>query len=398
MQQTLEKFRQVVGVFFISIIGGLVTASAVIASEVESDLEGAMRSTIPAPNLKVSSWLLMDAKTGLTLAANNPDAPVEPASLTKLMTAFIVFREIERETISLDDIVVVSEKAWRSEGSRMFIEVGDKVRIDDLLMGLVVQSGNDAAVALAEHVAGSEEGFADLMNQTASELGMDNSNFVNSAGMPHPDHYTTARDISQLARAILIDQPEHYDRYKIREFTWNGITQKNRNPLLGRDESIDGIKTGHTRSAGYCLVGSAQKDGMRLIGSVMGASGDRERGDAVYSLLRFGFAAYEHHDLYPAGEVIVDSFVFKGAKNSVALGLSDSMTLVLPKGAGKDLQASVSLADPVIAPISLGDELGVLSVSLAGEQIVSRPVVSLEQVAAGSLWQRLSDTARLWFY
>ncbi|MBT4357839.1 MAG: D-alanyl-D-alanine carboxypeptidase [Proteobacteria bacterium] len=398
MQQTLEKFRQVVGVFFISIIGGLVTGSAVIASEVESDLEGAMRSTIPAPNLKVSSWLLMDAKTGLTLAANNPDAPVEPASLTKLMTAFIVFREIERETISLDDIVVVSEKAWRSEGSRMFIEVGDKVRIDDLLMGLVVQSGNDAAVALAEHVAGSEEGFADLMNQTASELGMDNSNFVNSAGMPHPDHYTTARDISQLARAILIDQPEHYDRYKIREFTWNGITQKNRNPLLGRDESIDGIKTGHTRSAGYCLVGSAQKDGMRLIGSVMGASGDRERGDAVYSLLRFGLAAYEHHDLYPAGEVIVDSFVFKGAKNSVALGLSDSMTLVLPKGAGKDLQASVSLADPVIAPISLGDELGVLSVSLAGEQIVSRPVVSLEQVAAGSLWQRLSDTARLWFY
>ena len=398
MQQTLEKFRQTVSVFLISIIVGFASGSAVIASEVESDLEGAMRSTIPAPNLKVSSWLLMDAKTGLTLAANNPDAPVEPASLTKLMTAFIVFREIERETISLDDIVVVSEKAWRSEGSRMFIEVGDKVRIDDLLMGLVVQSGNDAAVALAEHVAGSEEGFADLMNQTASELGMDNSNFVNSAGMPHPDHYTTARDISQLARAILIDQPDHYDRYKIREFTWNGITQKNRNPLLGRDESIDGIKTGHTRSAGYCLVGSAEKDGMRLIGSVMGASGDRERGDAVYSLLRFGFAAYEHHDLYPAGDGIVDSFVFKGAKNSVALGLSDAVTLILPKGVGKDLQASVSLADPVIAPIGLGDELGVLSVSLAGEQIVSRPLVSLEQVAAGSLWQTLSDTVRLWFY
>ncbi|MEO1864554.1 MAG: D-alanyl-D-alanine carboxypeptidase family protein [Pseudomonadota bacterium] len=398
MQQTLEKFRQIVGVFLISIIVGFASGSVVTASEVESDLEGAMRSTIPAPNLKVSSWLLMDAKTGLTLAANNPDAPVEPASLTKLMTAFIVFREIERETISLDDIVVVSEKAWRSEGSRMFIEVGDKVRIDDLLMGLVVQSGNDAAVALAEHVAGSEEGFADLMNQTASELGMDNSNFVNSAGMPHPDHYTTARDISQLARAILIDQPDHYDRYKIREFTWNGITQKNRNPLLGRDESIDGIKTGHTRSAGYCLVGSAEKDGMRLIGSVMGASGDRERGDAVYSLLRFGFAAYEHHDLYPAGDGIVDSFVFKGAKNSVALGLSDAVTLILPKGVGKNLQASVSLADPVIAPIGLGDELGVLSVSLAGEQIVSRPLVSLEQVAAGSLWQTLSDTVRLWFY
>ena len=398
MQQTLEKFRQIVGVFLISIIVAFASGSAVTASEVESDLEGAMRSTIPAPSLKVSSWLLMDAKTGLTLAANNPDAPVEPASLTKLMTAFIVFREIERETISLDDIVVVSEKAWRSEGSRMFIEVGDKVRIDDLLMGLVVQSGNDAAVALAEHVAGSEEGFADLMNQTASELGMDNSNFVNSAGMPHPDHYTTARDISQLSRAILIDQPEHYGRYKIREFTWNGITQKNRNPLLGRDGSIDGIKTGHTRSAGYCLVGSAEKDGMRLIGSVMGASGDRERGDAVYSLLRFGFAAYEHHDLYPAGDGIVDSFVFKGAKNSVALGLSDAVTLILPKGVGKDLQASVSLADPVIAPIGLGDELGVLSVSLAGEQIVSRPLVSLEQVAAGSLWQTLSDTVRLWFY
>jgi len=368
------------------------------SAEIESDLSEAMRSTIPPPKLKLSSWLLMDAATGLTLAGDRADTPVEPASLTKLMTAYIVFREIERGTIRNDDTVVVSEKAWRSEGSRMFIEAGDKVRIDDLLMGLIVQSGNDSAVALAEHVAGSEEGFADLMNQTAAELRMVNSHFVNSAGMPHPDHYTTARDVTLLTRAIIDEQPDHYAMYAIREFTWNDITQKNRNPLLGRDSSIDGVKTGHTRSAGYCLVGSAERDGMRLIGTAIGAKSDRERADAVYSLLRFGFAAYEHHDLYPADQKVVESQVFKGTAQTVSLGLSEPIALVLAKGLGKNLKASVTLTDPVLAPVANGQTLGTLTVTLNNDELLSRPLVALQDVEAGSWMTRLSDTVRLWFH
>jgi len=376
----------------------LVFMPSMASAEIESDLSEAMRSTIPPPKLKVASWLLMDAATGLTLAGSRVDTPIEPASLTKLMTAYIVFREIERGTVTLDDIVLISEKAWRSEGSRMFIEAGDKVRIEDLLMGLIVQSGNDAAVALAEHVAGSEEGFADLMNQTAVELGMANSHFMNSAGMPHPDHYTTARDVTSLTRAIIDSQPDHYQRYAVREFTWNDITQKNRNPLLGRDSSIDGVKTGHTRSAGYCLVGSAQRDGMRLIGTVIGAKDDRERADAVYSLLRFGFAAYENHDLYPAGQKIVEPRVFKGEAGAVPLGLSEPIALVLAKGSGKNLKASVLLTDPVVAPVMQGQELGTLTVTLNDAQLLSQPLVALQDVAAGSWMHRLSDTVRLWFH
>ena len=332
------------------------------------------------------------------LAAQRADTPVEPASLTKLMTAYVVFREIERGTVKLDDVVLVSERAWRSEGSRMFIEAGDKVQIKNLLMGLIVQSGNDSAVALAEHIAGSEEGFVDLMNQTAAELGMANSHFVNSAGMPHPDHYTTARDVTLLTRAIIDQQPDHYAMYAIREFTWNDITQKNRNPLLGRDSSIDGVKTGHTRSAGYCLVGSAARDGMRLIGTVIGAKSNRERADAVYSLLRFGFAAYEHHDLYPAGQKIVETRVFKGDAQAVALGLSGPITLVLAKGLGKNLKAGVSLTDPVVAPVEKAQKLGTLTVTLNGAELLSRPLIVLQGVGAGSWMDQLSDTVRLWFH
>ena len=376
----------------------LVLISSAAFAEIESDLSEATQSTIPPPKLKVSSWLLMDASTGLTLAAQRADTPVEPASLTKLMTAYVVFREIERGTVKLDDVVLVSEKAWRSEGSRMFIEAGDKVRIKNLLMGLIVQSGNDSAVALAEHIAGSEEGFVDLMNQTAAELGMANSHFVNSAGMPHPDHYTTARDVTLLTRAIIDQQPDHYAMYAIREFTWNDITQKNRNPLLGRDSSIDGVKTGHTRSAGYCLVGSAERDGSRLIGTVIGAKSNRERADAVYSLLRFGFAAYEHHDLYPAGQKIVETRVFKGDAQAVALGLSGPITLVLAKGLGKNLKAGVSLTDPVVAPVEKAQKLGTLTVTLNGAELLSRPLIALQGVGVGSWMDQLSDTARLWFH
>ena len=376
----------------------LVTVSPTAHSEIESDLAGKMRSTILPPKLKASSWVLMDAATGVMLAGSNPNKPVEPASLTKLLTAFIVFREIQRGSVSPEDEVVVSEKAWRTKGSRMFIEAGDKVRIDDLLMGLIVQSGNDAAVALAEYVAGSEVGFVDLMNQAAAELGMTNSHFTNSSGMPHPDHFSTAYDITLLAQVIIRDQPEHYARYAIRDFTWNNITQKNRNPLLGRDDTIDGVKTGHTRSAGYCLTGSAHRDGMRLIGSVIGAGSDRERADAVYSLLRFGFAAYERHDLYSAKHKIVDARVFKGAATSVEVGLADPIDLVLPKGAGKSLQATVQLIDPVVAPLEADQLLGTLTVQMDGADLLSRPLVALHAVAEGAWFNRMADAVRLWFH
>ena len=376
----------------------LVTVSPTVHSEIKSDLAGKMRSTILPPKLKASSWVLMDAATGVMLAGSNPNKPVEPASLTKLLTAFIVYREIQRGSVSPEDEVVVSEKAWRSKGSRMFIEAGDKVRIDDLLMGLIVQSGNDASVALAEYVAGSEAGFADLMNQAAAELGMTNSHFTNSSGMPHPDHFSTAYDITLLAQMIIRDQPEHYAKYAIRDFTWNDITQKNRNPLLGRDDSIDGIKTGYTQSAGYCLVGSAHRDGMRLIGSVMGAGADRERADAVYSLLRFGFAAYERHDLYRAKHKVVDARVFKGAVTSVEAGLADPIDLVLPKGVGRSLQATVQLIDPVVAPLEAGQLLGTLTVQMDGADLLSRPLVALHAVPEGTWFNRMADVVRLWFH
>ena len=366
--------------------------------QIDTDLNERVLSTIPPPTLQVSSWVLMDASSGLMLAGHLPDTLIEPASLTKLLTAYIVFKEIQNSTVRLNETVLISERAWRMEGSRMFLNAGEKVKVEDLLMGLIVQSGNDAAVALAEHVAGSEEGFADLMNQTASKLGMENSNFVNSAGMPHPDHYTTARDLSILTQNIIKNQPEHYSMYSIREFTWNNISQKNRNPLLGRDTSIDGVKTGHTRSAGYCLIGSASRDGLRLIGSVMGAGSNRERGDAVYSLLRFGFAAYERHDLYQSGKRIMDAIVYKSKNSTVPLGVEKDINILLPKGAGKNLTAVVKIDEPLVAPIEKSKKLGNLTVKLNGSPLETKPLVALESVESSSWAGRLVDSVKLWFY
>ncbi len=367
-------------------------------AEIESDLSTKARSTIPPPRLQASSWLLMDAGTGTVIAAQDPDQRIEPASLSKLMTAFIVFREIKRGTLSLDEEVVVSEKAWRTQGSRMFIEPGDRVRVEDLVLGLIVQSGNDAAVALAEHVAGSEDGFADLMNRAGTSIGLENTHFVNSTGLPHPDHFSSARDLSLLTAAIIRDQPEHFGYYAIREFTWNGITQKNRNPLLGRDETVDGVKTGHTSSAGYCLIGSSERKGMRLIGSVMGSRSNRERADSVYALLKFGFAAYESHDLYQAGARILSTGVFKGVVPEVNVGLADTVQLVLPKGSGAGLKAVIELVDPLVAPLVQGQQVGTLAITLGGEPLLTRPLVALAAVASGSWFDAMVDSVRLWFH
>ena len=368
------------------------------ASAYESELPPAMQSSMSPPNLKAVSWVLMNPDTGVMIAAENPEEKMEPASLSKLLTAYIIFREIRRGNLSQEEEVVISETAWRAGGSRMFIEPGERISVENLLLGMIVQSGNDAAVALAEHVAGSEESFSGLLNQVAAELGLRNSHFVNSTGWPHPEHFSSARDISLIASAIIREFPEMYGYYSIREFTWNNITQQNRNPLLGRDESIDGVKTGHTEAAGYCLVGSAKRDGLRIVATVMGTEGARYRAEAVYSLLKYGFAAYEMHRVYRAGAAVVNVVpVYKGDRSSVAVGVSQDVQLILPKGAGAGLEASVIVNEPLIAPLDQQQQVGKLILGLEGKEIGAYPLVTLDAINQGSWTSRILDVIRLRF-
>ena len=353
---------------------------------------------MPPPNLKAVSWVLMNPDTGVMIAAENPDEKMEPASLSKLLTAYIIFREIRHGSLSQEEEVVISETAWRTGGSRMFIEPGERISVENLLLGMIVQSGNDAAVALAEHVAGSEESFAGLLNQAAAELGLRNSHFVNSTGWPHQEHFSSARDISLIASAIIREFPEMYGYYSIREFTWNNITQHNRNPLLGRDESIDGVKTGHTEAAGYCLVGSAKRDGLRIVATVMGTESARYRAEAVYSLIKFGFAAYEMHRVYRSGAAVVNAVpVYKGDRSSVAVGVSQDVQLILPKGAGAGLEASVTVNEPLIAPLDQQQQVGNLILGLEGKEIGAYPLVTLDAINQGSWTSRMLDVIRLRF-
>ena len=368
------------------------------ASAYESELPPAMQSSMPPPNLMAVSWVLMNPDTGVMIAAENPEEKMEPASLSKLLTAYIIFREIRRGNLSQEEEVVISETAWRAGGSRMFIEPGERISVENLLLGMIVQSGNDAAVALAEHVAGSEESFSGLLNQVAAELGLRNSHFVNSTGWPHPEHFSSARDISLIASAIIREFPEMYGYYSIREFTWNNITQQNRNPLLGRDESIDGVKTGHTEAAGYCLVGSAKRDGLRIVATVMGTESARYRAEAVYSLLKYGFAAYEMHRVYRAGAVVVNAVpVYKGDRSSVTVGVSQDVQLILPKGAGAGLEASVTVNEPLIAPLDQQQQVGKLILGLEGKEIGVYPLVTLDAINQGSWTSRMLDVIRLRF-
>ena len=340
----------------------------------------------------------MNPDTGIMIAAENPDEKMEPASLSKLLTAYIIFREIRRGNLSPEEEVVISENAWRTGGSRMFIEPGERISVENLLLGMIVQSGNDAAVALAEHVAGSEESFSGLLNQVAAELGLRNSHFVNSTGWPHPEHFSSARDISLITSAIIREFPDMYGYYSIREFTWNNITQHNRNPLLGRDESIDGVKTGHTEAAGYCLVGSAKRDGLRIVATVMGAESASYRAEAVYSLVKYGFAAYEMHWVYRADAAVVNAVpVYKGDRSSVAVGVSQDVQLILPKGASAGLEASVTVNEPLIAPFDQQQQVGNLILGLEGKEIGVYPLVTLDTINQGSWTSRMLDLIRLRF-
>lgn len=353
---------------------------------------------VPAsPQLDASSWLLMDYDSGQILVEQNVDRKLPPASLTKMMTVYVAAGEIERGHISLADEVVVSEKAWRMPGSRMFIEVNDRVTVEELLKGIIIQSGNDASVALAEYIAGSEDVFANLMNKEARRLGLTNTHYVNSTGLPHEEHYTTARDLAILARAMIRDYPAEYEWHAIREYTYNDIKQSNRNNLLWRDGSVDGIKTGHTEEAGYCLVASAKRDSMRLISVVLGTSGSEARIKASQSLLNYGFRFFETHRLYAANEPVTTTRVWKGDKQNLDLGLGRDLFITVPRGQYDKLNAEVVKNGRIIAPVMKGEQQGMLQISLAGKELLQTPVLALEDVHKGPLLQRLKDEVRLFF-
>ena len=352
---------------------------------------------IPAPpEVDASGYILVDFHSGKVLAERGADQRLEPASLTKIMTAYTIFRELKQGNIELEDSVLISEKAWRTEGSRMFVEVGKRVKVKDLIKGMIIQSGNDACVALAEHIAGSEATFADLMNSHALRLGMQHTHFVNATGLPHEDHYTTPNDIAKAAIATIREFPEYYAWYSEKSFVFNDIKQHNRNKLLWRDESVDGMKTGHTDAAGYCLVASARREGMRLVSVVMGTDSESARAKASQSLLNFGFRFYETHQLYSAGEVLNRARIWKGEKERLPLGLSQDLNITIPRHQYENLDAQLEVAPRIMAPVSEGDVLGKVHVSLNGEPVISADLIALKGVADGNIWQQIKDSALLW--
>lgn len=380
------------------LVFGLAAAFSTTWAQTPTPTPSAPQTPVPAvPSIGASSYVLMDFASGRILASSNPDEALPPASLTKVMTAYVVFSELAAGRLALADMVTVSEKAWRRPGSRMFIEVGKQVSVENLLKGMIVQSGNDATLALAEHVAGSEEAFADLMNRQALALGMTRTHFVTVDGLPGEGHLSSARDMALLARAMVASFPEYYTWYSEREFTFNGIRQHNRNSLLWRDESVDGLKTGHTEAAGYCLIASAQRSDMRLITVVMGSASERSRADESQALLNYGFRFFESHRLYAAGEVLADSTLWKGEHDSVPLGVDADIVVTLPRGAYQRLSASLRVPGRLVAPLQKGQRVGDLMVSLDGDTLVEQPLLVLEARPEGGFFRRTSDGIRLWW-
>jgi D-alanyl-D-alanine carboxypeptidase (penicillin-binding protein 5/6) len=347
---------------------------------------------IPAPpQVSAKNFILVDANSGRVLAEKEADAQIEPASITKLMTSYVIYNELEAGRLSMDDMVTISEKAWRMGGSRMYVEVDKQVSVHDLMKGLIIQSGNDATVALAEHIAGTEQAFVDLMNQYASKLGMNNTHFVNSTGWPAEDHLTSARDIATLSVAVIREFPEHYAWYKEKVFTYNNIKQYNRNKLLWSDASVDGIKTGHTESAGYCLAASAVRENMRLVSVVLNTDSEKARASVSKSLLNYGFRFFETHRLYAAGEVLNRSRVWKGDSEKVSLGLLEDLYITIPRGSYGQLEAVMDVDANIEAPLDKGSQHGAVRVNLAEEQMLQAPLVALESVSEGSIFQIAKD-------
>ncbi|MGD9020194.1 MAG: D-alanyl-D-alanine carboxypeptidase family protein [Lysobacterales bacterium] len=353
--------------------------------------------TPAAPELAATGYILMDFHSGSVLVEHDADAPVEPASITKVMTSYVVFTELAEGNILLEDTVNVSEKAWRTGGSRTFIEPGMEVTIEQLLKGMIIQSGNDASVALAEHLAGTEEAFAGLMNHYAAQLGMANSNFTNATGLPDENHYTSARDVALLSAALIRDFPDLYAWYSEKEYSFNNIRQHNRNNLLWRDPAVDGLKTGHTQSAGYCLAASAKRDGMRLISVVLGSSSESSRVSESQSLLNYGFRFFETVQLYMAGQELAQGTVWKGEQEQVRLGIADELYITIPRGRYDELDAQVEMRPELIAPIEAGEEVGRISIRLEDEEYANRGLITLEAVDGAGFFGRTWDSLVLWF-
>ena len=352
----------------------------------------------PAPPIiGAKSYLVIDATTGKELAALDPDSPLAPASLTKIMTTYVVFKALAQGQVQLADEVTISERAWRTPGSRMFVEVGKRVTIEELLLGLIVQSGNDAGVALAEHIAGTEGVFAQMMNQHAQQLGMHSSNFLNATGLPAEGHVTTARDLATLARAMIEEFPDYYAWHAVKEYTFNDITQSNRNKLLWRDASVDGLKTGHTDDAGYCLVASAERNGMRIVSVVMGTSSEKARADGSQALLNYGFRFFETRLLYKAGEEVTSARVWKSANLTSRLGVLEDLYITVRRGSYDQLESTIDLPAIVEAPVAAGQPVAELKIGLGEQQILSTPLRALDDNPTGSLWQRTKDSVSLWF-
>ncbi|UCV28820.1 D-alanyl-D-alanine carboxypeptidase family protein [Ferribacterium limneticum] len=369
------------------ILLSIVTAGQVLAQQLP----------VP-PALAAKSWLLLEVGSNQVLTAEKSDERLEPASLTKLMTAYLTFSAMRQKTIGLSQPLPVSEKAWRTGGSKMFIRVDTQVPVEDLIKGMIVQSGNDACVTLAEGIAGSEENFAQMMNREAQRLGMTNSHFMNSTGLPDPQHYTTARDLSLLASALIRDFPEDYKKYySMKEFRYNNITQPNRNRLLFIDPTVDGVKTGHTEAAGYCLISSALRDKRRLLSVVLGTASDSARASESQKLLNWGYISYDAVALFAKDQVVATLRAWKGAQSEAKVGFTSDLSVVVPKGYANKVKSDFVAEPRLIAPIEAGQKVGTLKVSIDGKPYNEYPVVALENIALGNIFIRLIDTIRLWF-
>ncbi len=350
-----------------------------------------------APAIEARNWILIDFASGQTLAESQADQKIEPASLTKLMSAYVIFNALRDGRLKLAEQVLISEHAWRAEGSRTFVQVGTRVPVEVLLKGMIVQSGNDATIALAERVGGSEPAFVQMMNAWAQRLGMNGTHFVDASGLPSPSHYSTARDLAILARAIVRDFPEYYPIYSLREYTWNNIRQENRNGLLERDPSVDGIKTGHTESAGYCLISSARRQGMRLVSVVLGAKGVKERESGSAALLAYGFNFFESVTLRKRGATVLTGRVYKGSEKYVAAVPATDVQITVPHGQGLSIATRATMRRPLLAPLTTTTVIGELQVDLGGKTVARVPLYPAVAIAAGGWWRSMVDTISLWF-
>jgi D-alanyl-D-alanine carboxypeptidase (penicillin-binding protein 5/6) len=349
------------------------------------------------PTVPARTWVLIDYDSGQTLADQDADKRIEPASLTKLMTAYVVFTALREGRLKMNESVLISEHAWRAEGSRTFVQVGTRVPVDVLVKGMIIQSGNDATIALAERVGGSEGAFVQMMNGYAQHLGMTGTHYQDTSGLPSPNHYSTARDLAILSRALLRDFPEYYPIFSLKEFTWNNIRQENRNGLLERDPSVDGIKTGHTETAGYCLISSAKRSGMRLISVVTGSKSVTERESASAALLTYGFTFYETVAVKNAGEMVLKPRVYKGAEKFTAAAPASAVHVTVPRGQAGSVSVRSEIHQPLLAPLAAGTAIGQMQVFVAGKLALTVPLYPRPAVAVGGWWRRLVDTVILWF-